>query len=65
MIDRFRLSIKKNKKHIDSQVLFFEKNKKGNSVYIIEINENGQYQENQPKGFRDFFINEELNLLSI
>jgi hypothetical protein len=52
--------IKKN-----SQVLFFERNEKGSKVTPIPIDYNGQYSENQPEKFRSFFINEELNLLSI
>lgn len=65
ILDRFRLKILNSKFKIESQVLFFERTKKGNIVTAIEIEENGQYAENQPKTFRDFFITEELNLLSI
>jgi len=65
IIDRFRYGIKSNKSKLESQVLFFERSKKGNSVFPIVIDEKGQYSEEQPKSFRDFFINEELNLLSI
>jgi predicted ATPase len=65
LIDRFRLAIKNGRKHKLSQVLFFERKKNGNTVKSIEINENGQYSDQQPKAFRDFFINEEMNLLSL
>jgi predicted ATPase len=65
IIDRFRLCIKKGESHPSSQVLFFERKNSGNIVTAIEIDEEGQYSENQPKSFRDFFINEELNLLSL
>lgn len=65
IIDRFRNKIKHGKSKIESQVLFFERNKKGNLVTSIIIEDDGQYDENQPKSFRDFFINEELNLLSL
>lgn len=67
LIDRFRLNIYKNKKdnNVDSQVVFFERNEKGNKIHIIEINENGQYPEEQPESFNDFFIKEELELLEI
>lgn len=67
LIDRFRLNIHKNKKdnNVDAQVVFFERNEKGNKIHIIEINENGQYPEDQPESFNDFFIKEELELLEI
>lgn len=65
IIDRFRNKIKQGKSKVESQVLFFERNKKGNTVTSINIETDGQYAENQPKSFRDFFINEELNLLSL
>ncbi|PWN63288.1 AAA family ATPase [Chryseobacterium oncorhynchi] len=65
LIDRFRYSIKKNQNYIDSQILFFERTKTGNKVHSIDIDEFGQYQEEQPDSFRSFFINEELNLLSL
>lgn len=65
IIDRFRYCLKKNKKKPTSQVLFFERTKNGNRVISIDIDELGQYSEEQPKAFRDFFINEELNLLTL
>lgn len=65
LIDRFRYSIKKNNQNVESQVLFFERCEDGNNVYSIEINEDGQYQEDLPDSFRSFFINEELNLLAL
>lgn len=65
IIDRFRLSMKKGDIKRNSQVLFFERNENGNKVTPIPIDSNGQYSENQPEKFRSFFINEELNLLSI
>ncbi len=67
LIDRFRLSVHRNKsdKNVDSQVIFFERSEKGNKIHIIEINENGQYSEEQPESFNEFFIKEELELLEI
>jgi len=66
VIDRFRLNCKKNEaENIQAQVLFFEKSKKGNTVVPIPITSSGQYDENQPRGFRDFFIKEDLALLGI
>lgn len=67
LIDRFRLNIYKNKGNnsVDSQVIFFERNGRGNETHIIEINENGQYSDEQPESFNEFFIKEELELLEI
>lgn len=65
IIDRFRLCVKKGESVLSSQVLFFERQNNGNIVTSIEIDKKGQYSANQPKSFRDFFINEELNLLSL
>jgi predicted ATPase len=65
IIDRYRSKMNQGKSKIESQVLFFERNKKGNTVYPITIDEEGQYSESQPKSFREFFIKEELSLLSI
>lgn len=66
IIDRFRLNYKnKDKGHVESQVLFFERNKTGNNIHSIDIDSNGEYSIEQPSAFREFFIREELNLLEI
>ena len=67
MIDRFRLNYRKKQStpKIKSQVLFFERHKVGNKLSPIEINEKGNYSENQPEQFREFFIREELSLLGL
>jgi hypothetical protein len=72
MIDRFRLSI--NKQHeapqeddsaIESQVIFFKRSEDGNELVIIPIQEDGSYPDDQPKEFREFFLKEQIDLLSI
>lgn len=66
LINRFRLNVHRNKeKKIRSQVLFFERTENGNKVHIIEIENDGKYSEDQPASFKDFFINEEIDLLDI
>ncbi|KJR42530.1 hypothetical protein MCHI_001579 [Candidatus Magnetoovum chiemensis] len=66
IIDRFRNSVKKEKlKESASQVLFFERVKDGNKVTPIPIEPNGDYSEDQPPSFRDFFIKEQLDLLGL
>jgi predicted ATPase len=69
LIDRYRLALRKaNKKEkkptSNAQVLFFERTAEGNKVHILPIDEKGDYPEEQPDSFRDFFITEELNLLT-
>lgn len=69
IIDRFRLNLSRNKNNqeskISAQVLFFQRCDTGNRVSIIPISENGKYSSNQPDEFKDFFINEEMQLLEI
>lgn len=64
-IDRFRLCCKRNNHDFSSQVLFFQRTPFGNKVESIEILNDGEYSENQPSEFREFFIDEEINLLGL
>lgn len=67
-IDRFRYCFSKDnslKDNIDSQVLFFTRNKKRNSVEIIPITFDGNYYCAEKSDFRKFFINESIKLLGI
>ncbi len=66
IIDRFRLNCRRNTQaRIDSQVLYFERSQQGNTVFPVDIEENGDYSENQPKSFRDFFVKEQMDLLAL
>lgn len=65
LIDRYRLSMRQAKTPPDSQMLFFERTPTGNKVYALVISEDGLYPKDQPKGFREFFLKEELMLLEI
>lgn len=62
-IDRFRMDIRKSEEKIDSQILFFSKNKGFNSIESISINKLGELSDNQPDAYREFFINESISLL--
>lgn len=70
-IDRFRLrlnkysKIKKEKKDIQSQIVFFKKGKGGNELVNFPINQDGSLPDTQPVEFRDFFIKEQLDLIQI
>lgn len=68
LIDRFRLRLTKSnvKNPLFAQVLFFSQNDtKSNTVDSIKIKFDGNFSENMPDKFREFFIHEELQLLSI
>jgi hypothetical protein len=66
IIDRFRLNRRRNaEEKIDSQVLYFERTQQGNSIYPIDIDDQGNYSQNQPKSFRDFFVKEQMDLLEL
>lgn len=61
-IDRYRSNIKKNG-NISSQILYFERNGGANTITSIPIESDGSISENQPDGYRDFFLNESLSNL--
>ena len=66
MIDRFLLNYRnKRKKKPEAQILFFERINSGNKVTSIPINKEGEMSTNQPKGYRQFFIKEEMKLLGL
>ena len=70
LIDRFRVSMNKNKKAHKKQdgkcqVLFFNRTSTGNEVTAIDIEADGKYADDKPAEFRDFFVKEELDILSL
>jgi|WetSurMetagenome_2_1015567.scaffolds.fasta_scaffold00174_16 hypothetical protein len=68
IIDRFRVKLNgaKNKDGLmDSQVIFFSRDKGLNQLTCITIKNDGSYCEEQPKEFREFFIKEQIKLLNI
>lgn len=69
-IDRFRLKLNKinNKeeiKDLQSQIVFFHKKDGKNNLFCIPINNDGTLSNNQPIEFRDFFVREQIDLLTI
>ena len=70
-IDRFRMNYrrkpsKKTKQQLpESQVLFFERRNRQNTVTPLSIGTRGELPADQPDGYRDFFIKEEMHLLDI
>lgn len=68
MIDRFRQALNKARsktKNPTAQVLYFERNKKGNKITAIPIANDGKYEKALPKSYERFFLNEELNTLHL
>jgi predicted ATPase len=66
IIDRFRTSCRddsEKQRDFDSQVVFFERSERGNIAKVIQINDEGQLSEDQPKGYREFFLREEMKVL--
>lgn len=69
LIDRFRLALSKSRSRrnskVQAQVCFFERTSFGNSISHVTIEKNGLFGEEQPPTFRDFFLKEQLDLLSM
>jgi predicted ATPase len=65
-IDRFRMNYRSARSDKpDSQVLFFERRDKHNVVTPLAIDKSGDLPTDQPQGYRDFFVKEEMRLLGI
>lgn len=66
-IDRYCLNYKKKglKKKPKAQILYFERAANGNHIHQLEIDENGELPSRQPKGYRKFFIKEDMKLLGL
>ena len=69
IVNRYRLALRNDNKKTknkssNAQILFFERTNEGNVIHPISIDERGDYPENQPNAFKDFFIREELAMLS-
>jgi hypothetical protein len=65
IIDRFRQRQKKADVKADAHVLFFSRKEGKNRAYSINIDGSGAYAEDQPEGFREFFITEAMENLGI
>lgn len=66
MIDRFRRNYRKSDfDTCTGQVLYFERTATGNQVTPIRFEPNGDYPEEQPTSFREFFLHESLENLGI
>lgn len=65
-IDRFRRNYrKKSAAKVESQIIFFQRKNNKNTITTIPIDRNGDLSSTQPKGYRDFFVKEEMKNLGI
>ena len=66
LIDRFRMRFRnKSRSKPSSQVLFFERMDKRNTVTPLQIDEAGNLPTEQPDAYRRFFVREQMDLLGI
>ena len=67
-INRFRYCLansKRKRNNESAQVVFFERTTKGTKLSMIKIDQQGRYQDEIPRPFREFFIDEEMKLLEL
>jgi predicted ATPase len=65
IIDRFRRKQKQAKEKSNAHVIFFLRKNGINKAFSIKIDDNGNYDGNQPKEFREFFIKEQIENLGL
>ena len=65
-IDRFRMNLREPRDiELSSQILFFERKEKHNTVTPLVIGKRGELPAEQPDAYRDFFLREEMRVLEI
>jgi hypothetical protein len=66
LMDRFRLCMHDHKHPSEfAQVVFFERIVEGNRVFPMVLEQDGEYPEEQPVGFRQFFLSEQKRILGV
>ncbi len=66
LIDRYRTSLRDLKDgNGTTQVIYFERTTTGNVAYPMVLDEQGEYPEDQPPGFRHFFLKEQRRILGL
>lgn len=65
-IDRFRRNYrKKSIAKVESQVVFFQRKNHKNTITAILIDKKGDLSSSQPRGYREFFVKEEMKNLGL
>jgi len=66
LLDRYRTAVRETKgSGGDTQVVFFERTETGNHAYSMLLDSTGEYPEDQPPGFRSFFLKEQKRILGV
>jgi hypothetical protein len=69
LIDRYRNAMRletgNSDKSVDTSVIFFSRKKSRNNALELCLGQKGEYPDNQPKEFREFFIQEQFRSLGI
>jgi len=66
LLDRYRTAIRESKDSAGTtQVVFFERTGSGNHAYPMLLENDGEYPETQPPGFRTFFLKEQKRILGV
>lgn len=65
MINRFRVATSKSTKIVESQILFFKRTNKGTVIETIPINKSGELTGDYVDDYLSFYIEEEINMLSM
>ena len=66
LMDRFRLCMHDHKHPSEfAQVVYFERIADGNRVFPMVLEKDGEYPEDQPVGFRHFFLSEQKRILGV
>jgi len=64
LVDRFRMNYRKHETDENfAQILFFKRDENGNVINTIKILEDGEYGDDQPPEFREFFLEEQRKIL--
>lgn len=65
LVDRIRMEVREGKLRPDDvSLLYFERQKHGATIHNLELDKNGSIT-NPPAGYRQFFLNEERDLLGV
>jgi predicted ATPase len=65
LIDRFRRKQRQANEKSNAHVIFFLRKDGINKAFSIKIDDNGNYDANQPEEFREFFIKEQIENLGL
>ena len=65
LINRFRYSVNKSRAKINAQVIYFQRTESGIQATVMPIGSKGQFVNEVPQSYMDFFFEEELKMLEI